>query len=102
VFDVEVCEESESQAKLVLRGELDVTAGPSFRAALYAQMQRTPVVTVDLNELDFLDSSGLGILVGALKYARSRSGDVRIVAGNSHIKHVLEITGLRAQFESEH
>ncbi len=101
VFEIDTADESEGHATLVVRGELDLVAGPRFREALYAQMQRTPVLTLDLNAVDFMDSSGLGILIGALKHARSGDGDIRIGATNPTIRKMFELTGLMRTFEFE-
>jgi adenylate cyclase len=51
--------------------------------------------------VDFMDSSGLGILIGALKHARSGGGDIRIGATNPTIRKMFELTGLMRTFEFE-
>ena len=49
---------------------------------------------IDLSKVDFLDSSGLGALIGSLKLARQAEGDVRIVAPNEQVKMVLKLTNM--------
>jgi anti-sigma B factor antagonist len=49
---------------------------------------------IDLSEVDFIDSSGLGGLVSGLKKAREQGGDLRLAAPNEQIKLVLELTNL--------
>jgi len=81
---------------LTVRGEIDVTTTPRVRAQLISLLSEgKPNVIVDLEGVDFLDSSGLGALVAALKLARSRSGELRIVCDQQRsVRKVLEVTGL--------
>src|SRR5437660_608014 len=81
---------------LTVRGEVDVTTTPRVRAQLIALLSDgTPQLIVDLEGVDFLDSSGLGALVAALKLARSRSGELRVVCEHQRsVRKVLEVTGL--------
>lgn len=51
-------------------------------------------VVVDMGEIDFMDSSGLGALVGSLKTARLAGGDLRIANINAQVQMVLELTGM--------
>ncbi|MBC7464252.1 MAG: STAS domain-containing protein [Actinobacteria bacterium] len=51
-------------------------------------------IVVDLSSVDFLDSSGLGALIGCLKAARQANGDLRIAAATEQVKLVLQLTNL--------
>lgn len=86
---------------LTVRGEVDVTTTPRVRAQLISLLSEgTPQVIVDLEGVDFLDSSGLGALVAGLKLARSRSGELRIVCDRQRsVRKVLEVTGLERVLE---
>jgi len=81
---------------LTVKGEVDVTTTPRVRAQLISLLSEgKPHLIVDLEGVDFLDSSGLGALVAGLKLARSRSGELRIVCENQRsVRKVLEVTGL--------
>ena len=81
---------------LTVRGEVDVTTTPRVRAQLISLLSEgKPQLIVDLEGVDFLDSSGLGALVAGLKLARSRSGELRIVCDRQRsVRKVLEVTGL--------
>ena len=58
---------------LVAAGEIDVATSPLLRAELAGLLARNPDrVTLDFAEVSFIDSSGLGVLVGALKRVRER------------------------------
>lgn len=49
---------------------------------------------VDLHAVDFIDSSGLGALIGGLKAARQEGGDLRIAAAGDQVRAVLKLTNL--------
>jgi len=55
-------------------------------------------VIVDLEQVGFIDSSGLGVLVSALRRARERDGAVRIVCRRDNILKIFRITGLDKVF----
>ena len=80
-------------------GEIDVYTAPLLREALDEQMAagRTDLV-VDLDEVTFLDSTGLGVLVGRLKLVRGQNGTLRIVSAQDRILKVFRITGLDKVF----
>jgi len=49
---------------------------------------------LDLTAVDRVDSTGLGMLVGALKRLRARNGQLRLAAATSHVARLLHATGL--------
>jgi anti-sigma B factor antagonist len=75
---------------LSVQGEVDVYTAPQFREQL--------IQLVDLEGVEFLDSTGLGVLVGGLKRVRSHDGDLALVCTQRRILKVLEITGLTKVF----
>ena len=84
---------------VTLTGELDVHTSPGLRDVLQELLesgQRNLVI--DLSELEFVDSTGLGVLVGALKKARQSGGDVELHTPSPAIRKALEITGLTQVF----
>ena len=86
-------------AVLSVQGEVDVYTAPQFREQLIQlvdQGQRS--ILVDLEGVEFLDSTGLGVLVGGLKRVRSHDGDLALVCTQRRILKVLEITGLTKVF----
>jgi anti-sigma B factor antagonist len=80
-------------------GEIDVATAPRLREQLITLVneQRYHLV-VDLTDVDFLDSTGLGVLIGALKRVRTHEGDLRIVATANRVVKVFDITGLDQVF----
>lgn len=82
-----------------LGGTLDIATSPTLRAALVEAADRDKhEIVVDLTRLEFLDSTGLGALIGAHKRASEHGGSVRLVAQEGQILRLLRITGLLEVF----
>jgi anti-sigma B factor antagonist len=78
-----------------LSGSLDIATSPSVRAALIETSERGDHrLIVDLTKLEFLDSTGLGALIGGQRRAKEFGGEVRLVAKEGQILRLLRITGL--------
>jgi anti-sigma B factor antagonist len=79
----------------VLHGSLDVATSPAARAALLDAAERGQhEIVVDLTRVEFLDSTGLGALIGAQRRAKEHGGQVRLVVADGQILRLLRITGL--------
>ena len=91
--------ERNGKSILAVKGEVDVYTAPRLREKLVDLVsQGKHQVVVDLEGVDFLDSTGLGVLVGGLKRLRSHDGDLLLVCTQSRILKVFEITGLTKVF----
>lgn len=81
-------------------GEIDLHTAPDLRTCLAdLVLQGRVEIVVDLTALDFIDSSGLGVLVGALNRARAAGGTVDLVIARESITKLFRITGLVKVFE---
>jgi anti-sigma B factor antagonist len=80
-------------------GEIDVYTAPRLREAIVAAIDagRTRLI-VDVEKVEFLDSTGLGVLVGALKKVRADDGTLDIVCTQERILKIFDITGLDKVF----
>lgn len=86
-----------------LRGSLDLATAPTVRAALMeATDDGNHNMIVDLTQLEFLDSTGLGVLIGAHRRAIERKGSFKLVINEGPIARLLNITGLIAVFSVYH
>lgn len=86
-------------AVVAAAGEIDVTAAPVLREQLVDLINEgSHQVVLDLENVNFIDSTGLGVLIGAVRRARAEDGDLRIVCTNSRILRIFEITGLDEVF----
>jgi len=84
---------------LAVSGEVDVATVPRLREQLHGLVAAGSTrIIVDLDNVDFLDSTGLGVLVGALKRVRSNHGTLSLVCTQPRIRKVFEVTGLTKVF----
>ncbi|MBI2710806.1 MAG: STAS domain-containing protein [Actinobacteria bacterium] len=84
---------------LAVTGEVDVATAPRLREQLVELVgSGKNHIVVDLEGVEFLDSTGLGVLVGALKRVRTSDGDLALVCTEPRILKVFEITGLTKVF----
>jgi anti-sigma B factor antagonist len=83
---------------VVVRGEIDVATSPQLRNELNALVERgAHDITLEFAGVSFVDSSGLGVLVGTYKRLREDGvGSIRIVGAQPSVRKVFEITGLEA------
>ena len=79
-----------------LSGELDHSAAARLRAELDALIAETGArrLVLDLNGLTFMDSSGIGLIIGRYKRMAQRGGSVAVVAANRRIDRIFEMAGL--------
>jgi anti-sigma B factor antagonist len=80
---------------VAVTGELELATAPRLRQQVVslAGAGRLRLV-LDLGEVDFIDSVGLGVVVAALKRTRGRGGDLRVVAPQARVRSLFEITRL--------
>ena len=84
---------------LTVRGEIDVYTAPRLRQGIVDLVDAgSTSIVVDMEKVDFLDSTGLGVLVEGLKRVRTRGGDLSIVVTQDKILKIFEITGLNKAF----
>jgi anti-sigma B factor antagonist len=80
---------------LAVRGEIDLFTAPELKQVLAESIEAGRVrIIVDLTDTTFLDSTALGVLIGAVKRLRSRDGALAIVNIDDNISKTFEITGL--------
>jgi anti-sigma B factor antagonist len=85
---------------LPLRGEIDIAVAGSLRSAWYAlaAQERLEEIVVDLQDVTFMDASGLGLLVGTRNRQRRHGGDLRLCNASERVMSLLRLTGLSAAF----
>jgi anti-sigma B factor antagonist len=71
---------------------------PAMLRALYGD---GPELLVDLSRVTFIDSTGLGMLIGILKEAREMEGDIRLVNAGREVRRILQVTGLEQIFATQ-
>jgi anti-sigma B factor antagonist len=98
--DLQVTSREESGATVVsAAGEVDVWTAERLRSVLHEAQEGAPAaLVVDLTEVGFLDSTGIGVLVGALRRQRESGHELVLVVSNAHVLKVLTITSLDKVF----
>ena len=82
-------------AVLHIAGEVDVYSAPQLRERVIQLLaDGIPHIIADLRGVDFLDSTGLGALVGSLKRLREQDGSLKLVTGAGRIPQLFRLTGL--------
>jgi anti-sigma B factor antagonist len=92
-------EQDDTMCVLTLEGEVDVYTAPALKEKLVANIEKgCSNVVVNMEGVSFIDSSGLGVLVSALRRSRERGGSVRILCTRDNILKIFRITGLDKVF----
>jgi anti-sigma B factor antagonist len=96
----EVAEHNEGGfLRVAVSGEVDVATAPALREHLNGAIDRSSgEVIVDLLAVTFIDSTALGVLIGAQERCKEHGTDLRIVLKEARIVKVFEITGLTGLF----
>ncbi len=86
---------SEDIAIIVVDGYLDFDAAPALKRSIVGRIDEgSRHLVIDLTGADFIDSTAIGVLVGALKRLQESSGSLAVVCTNENIRNVFEIVGL--------
>jgi anti-sigma B factor antagonist len=83
-----------------IRGEIDVYTAPRVRENLLALIA-TGIrrLLIDLSRVEFLDSTGLGVLVGANRRLQSNGGSLRLICAQERLLKIFRISGLDSVFD---
>jgi anti-sigma B factor antagonist len=96
-FQAETIGPSGDCAVIQVTGEVDAHTAPLLRQRMLDLTANGVVhIIADLRRVDFLDSTGLGVLVGGLKRLREHGGSLAPVINATSILRVLQVTGLTA------
>ena len=80
-------------------GRLDVAGAPALKEAIGKVVRNgPPKVVIDMEGVSFVDSTGLGSVIAALKQIRKSQGELRLAAPNQQVRVVLELTTLDRVF----
>ena len=84
---------------VVVGGEIDVYTAPKLRERIIELVDEGQYhLVVDLEKVEFLDSTGLGVLVGGLKRVRGHDGSLQLVCTQERLLKIFRITGLSKVF----
>jgi anti-sigma B factor antagonist len=84
---------------VVVGGEIDVYTAPKLREQLIDLVSAGNYhIVVDMENVEFLDSTGLGVLVGGLKKVRAHDGSLQLICTQDRLLKIFRITGLAKVF----
>ena len=88
-------ESREGAVVVVASGEIDLATSPELRSALTAEEAQAPLIVLDLREVSFIDSSGLGVIVGQQKRSQEDGHRFSVaVDRSSAVQRILDLSGL--------
>jgi len=93
---------SDREAFISLSGRVTIDSSPGLRKQLHALLsqQPPPTLIVDLSELSYIDCSGIGTLIEALRIARQHHTKLQLRGLRDGPRHLLEVTGLLHLFDT--
>lgn len=85
-----------------IEGELDVSTADKLKEYLHKLADEQVLdMKIDLSNLDYIDSTGLGVMIGVLKKLRSEEKEIYIINPKGNVKKIFTITGLDKIFKVE-
>jgi anti-sigma B factor antagonist len=91
--------EADGKTIVAVGGEIDVYTAPKLRDKITELVAGGAYdLVVDMQEVEFLDSTGLGVLVGGLKKVRAHNGSLQLVCNQDRLLKIFRITGLAKVF----
>jgi anti-sigma B factor antagonist len=98
-FDVTITEQGDT-VRVSLKGELDISSAPRLEDDLSRiEADEPATIVLDLSGLDFMDSTGLRLLIGADSRAREAGRRLVLIQGNEMVQRVLRVTRLDERLE---
>jgi anti-sigma B factor antagonist len=91
--------EADGKTIVAVGGEIDVYTAPKLRDKITELVSAGSYeLVVDMQAVEFLDSTGLGVLVGGLKKVRAHDGSLELVCNQDRLLKIFRITGLAKVF----
>ena len=91
--------EADGKTVVAVGGEIDVYTAPKLRDKITELVgEGVYDLVIDLSAVEFLDSTGLGVLVGGLKKVRAHDGSLMLVCNQDRLLKIFRITGLAKVF----
>lgn len=88
-------EDKGNEKVLSIAGEIDAYTAPKLKETLLPLTQgSTDIVKVDLTEVNYMDSTGLGVFISALKSTKESDSHMKLVNLNDRVYRLFKITGL--------
>ncbi len=82
-----------------IEGEVDTYTSSKIKQEILKIVDQTSTIIISMEKVKFIDSTGLGILIGIIKKVKEKEGEMVIISPNSYINQIFEITGLFKVFK---
>ncbi|MGD6818532.1 anti-sigma factor antagonist [Metabacillus sp. 84] len=90
-----VIENMDQHTKVTVAGEIDAYTAPKLREELLPLADESePKLVINLRDVSYMDSTGLGVFVGLLKNVRKNNGELQLVELSERLERLFTITGL--------
>lgn len=100
-MDISIIPHPQGVTEITVSGRLNMVTAARVREAIQSAVDdNRPRVAITLEQVVFLDSSGLGALIAGMKTAREAGGDVRLVKPTEQVELVLELTNMSGVLRS--
>lgn len=100
MFDKKI-ETNDDTQTIKLIGDLDVYSEDDFKSFIDEEIDTNKDLIIDLEKLEYLDSTGLGMFMNIYKMLKDNDKDVRIINTKDQIKKLFKITDLTGLFDME-
>jgi anti-sigma B factor antagonist len=98
-MQIDLTPQDDGTALVNIEGRLDAAAAPTFRQQMMDAISQGNVrLVLHIAHVSFMDSTGLGALVSALKAARRANGDITIIAPSPQVQKLLRLTAMNRVF----
>lgn len=87
--------DQDNQVTVYVSGEIDIYTAPDLKNKLVPlTKEKGKIVSVDLTDVNYMDSTGIGVFISALKSTKEHESDLQLVNLQDRILRLFEITGL--------
>jgi anti-sigma B factor antagonist len=88
-------DQNDKEIYVMVTGEIDAYTAPKLREELLPLAEgENKIITVNLKDVTYLDSTGLGVFVGMFKQLNKNEGELKLVELSDRLKRLFTITGL--------
>lgn len=87
--------QQDGEVVVMVAGEIDAFTAPMLREELFPLAEeKNKIITVNLKDVSYLDSTGLGVFVGLFKQLKENGGELRLIELSDRLVRLFNITGL--------
>ncbi len=99
-LQIDVREKEKNAYHVTVSGEVDAYTAPELRETVTPLTKNEGAdIVIDLSEVNYMDSTGLGVFIGVLKSVRANNGTLKLTGMSDRVTRLFEITGLNEVME---